>query len=156
MSNETVVQQLNRNLPLVLAGINQSFLHARILKNQGLDELGEKFYKRSIVLMKEADAVIERILLLHGMPNLQDMGKVSSGSNIEGMVACDLDLENRRHTALEQAMAACEQEQDYVSRVLLVGLMDENEEYMDWLETQQELIAEMGLPNYVQSAMEND
>lgn len=156
MSKDTVIAHLNRILALDLAAINQSFLHARILNNQGLEELGEHFYKRSIHLMKEADALIERALLLHETPNLQDMGKVGSGDTAPSMLAADLDLEKRRHMALTQAIAFCEQQQDFVSRALITRWLDSNEEYIDWLETQEGLIEAMGLPNYLQSGMDEE
>ncbi len=151
-----VIQALNKNLGLLLISINQYFLHARILKNWGFAELGEPIYKQSIREMKSADALIERILLLEGLPNLQEYGKVLVGENVPEIIGCDLQCEQAKHAALVAAIELCEQQQDYVSRALLEQQKYENEEHWDWLETQQELIADMGLPNYLQSAAQED
>lgn len=151
-----VIQNLNKNLGLLLVTINQYFLHARILKNWGFEELSEHFYKQSIREMKSADAIIERVLLLEGLPNLQELGKLLIGETPEEIIACDLQKEQEKHTALIEAIQICEEKQDYVSRQLLEKQKDENDEHIDWLETQQELIANMGIQNYLQLAAQED
>ena len=117
--NRLVIQQLNKNLGVLLVTINQYFLHARILKNWGLTELGEHFYKSSIVEMKQADAIIERVLLLEGLPNLQELGKLLIGESAEEIIKCDLTKEQEKHAILLDAIKICENEQDYISRDLL-------------------------------------
>jgi len=146
-----VLVVLNNALRESLTAINQYFLHARMVKNQGYGKLDSKIYHQSIDEMKHSDRLIQRIFLLEGLPNLQELGKLLIGEDVPEIIGCDLQLEQRKHAVLVDAIATCEREQDYVSRDLLEHLKDENEEHQDWLETQQELIESMGLPNYLQS-----
>lgn len=154
--DRAVIRELNKNLGLLLITINQYFLHARILKNWGVEELSEHFYKQSIREMKSADELIERILMLEGLPNLQELGKLLIGENTEEILKCDLTKENDKYAALAAAIAVCEEKQDYVSRALLEKQKDINEDHIDWLETQQELIAKIGLQNYIQTGAQED
>lgn len=154
--NRQVIQALNKNLGLLLISINQYFLHARILKNWGFAEIGETLYKHSICDMKSADAIIERILLLEGLPNLQEYGKILVGESIEEILQCDQKAETHKHLALMDGIAVCESHTDFVSRALLEQQEDRNEEYLDWLGTQLTLIQSMGLANYAQQAAQDD
>lgn len=153
--DKQVIRSLNQVLGQSLIAINQYFLHARISKNWGIHELNEAFYKQSIQEMKWSDELIERILLLEGLPNLQELGKILIGEDVSEMLNCDLRLEKNKHSVIKDAIAICEQQQDFVSRKLLVSLKDGNEEYMDWLETEQELMTNIGLDNYIQSKVDD-
>lgn len=148
---QEIYKVLNQVLKVQLTSINQYFLHARMLDNWGLNGLGKIAYKKSIRDMKQADKVIERVFMLDGLPNLQDLGKIRLGEDVEDIFACDLALEQELHATLVQAIAHTESVQDYVTRELLVGFLDDNEEQIDWIQTQGELIEKIGLPNYLQS-----
>lgn len=155
-AEKPVIRVLNQVLGQALIAINQYFLHARVVKNWGIDELNEHLYKQSIHEMKWADDLIERILMLEGLPNLQELGKLFIGENVAEILDCDLKLEYQKTDILRNAIAVCEENEDYVSRKLLVKLKDGSEEHIDWLETQQELIENLGLENYIQTMLEDD
>ncbi|MGD9860180.1 bacterioferritin [Marinobacterium iners] len=154
--DDTLVQQLNRVLTLELTSINQYFLHARIFRNWGLERLNHKAYKKSILDMKQADRLIERILFLEGLPNLQHLERLRIGEDTEEMLQGDLSLETDQIALLRDVIAQCEAGGDYVSRKMLVDILEEEEEHLDWIETQQHLIREVGIQNYLQSAIEED
>ena len=148
-----VLAELNRNIALDLIAVNQYILHARVLKHHGFASLGKTIYKRSVAVMKECDEIIERVLLLSGNPDLQNLGALKIGHNAEEILRCDLDLETRRRAALQKAAAVCEEHRDFISRELSAKFLDASEDYGDWLETQLDLISELGLENYLQSAV---
>ncbi len=150
--DKKVIAFLNKVLVNELTAINQYFLHAKMYKNWGLKRLAEHEYHESIDEMKHADKLVDRILFLEGLPNLQDLHKLLIGENVEEMLKCDLKLEMDALPLLKEAVAPCESVGDYVSRELFEDILDSEEEHVDWLETQLELIRQMGLPNYIQSA----
>lgn len=150
----SVLMHLNKVLGQYLISINQYFLHARILRNWGFEGLGHPIYKKSIEDMKESDDVISRILLLEGLPNLQELGKLLIGEDVPEILKCDLDREYQKRVVLVEAITHCEEVLDYVSRDLLSKMLDESEEYIDWLETEQENIALLGLEVYLQSQID--
>jgi len=148
-----VIEHLNQMLSIELTSINQYFLHARMFKNWGFSRLNEKAYKKSIKDMKQADELIERILFLEGLPNLQKLNRLRIGENTAEMLQCDLDQITEQLDVLKEAIAYCESVKDFVSRELFEEIQEYEEEYLDCLETQQQLIAPVGLANYQQSMM---
>jgi bacterioferritin len=151
-----VIKQLNACLKNELTSINQYFLHARMYEAWGYARLGKITYDESIGEMKHADALIKRILLLEGFPNLQDLSKLSVGESVPEGLAADLEAERRGRTTLVEAIGVCEAKKDYVSRDLLTHLLDDTEEHIDFLETEIDVLNNIGLQNYLQSQYKKD
>ena len=145
-----VIEFLNKALNNELTAINQYFLHSRMLKDWGVSKLGDYEYKESIEEMNHADWLIERILFLGGLPNLQDLGKLRIGETVEEILQCDLKLEEDAIPLLRDAMEHCEKVRDYVSRDLFGKILHNEEEHVDYIETQFDLIKQIGIQSYIQ------
>ncbi len=145
-----VIDYLNLALKNELTAINQYFLHSRMLRNWGVSILAEKEYRESIEEMEHADWLIERVLFLDGIPNLQDLGKLLIGENVREILDCDLQMEQIAVPVLREAIAYCETVRDYGSRDIFEKILHNEEEHIDWLETQFALIEQIGIQNYIQ------
>lgn len=151
-----VLKKLNSILTNELTSINQYFLHARMYQNEGYGKLGKKTYEESVEEMGHADKLVKRILMLEGLPNLQNLGKLQIGEAVEERLKADLALETTGRAAMIEGVALCESKQDYVSRDLLTDILEDTEEHIDFLETQIAVIGQVGLQNYLQSQYELD
>ena len=151
-----IIRLLNAQLTNELSAVNQYFLHARMYRHWGLEKIAKKEYEESIGEMKHADKLIDRILMLDGLPNLQAMHKIMIGENTEEMIGCDLKLEKGAQITVKEGIAAAEKAADYVSRDLLLTILEDTEEHIDWLETQLDLVGKIGIQNYLQSQMSED
>ena len=147
------IKHLQAQLKNELTAINQYFLHYRMYKHWGLDKLAKKEYAESIGEMKHADLLMDRIFMLDGLPNVQDLAKILVGEDVPEALACDLKAEMGAQATVKAGMAHCEAVGDYVSRDLLKKILIDTEEHIDFLETQIELLAKVGLQNYLQSQM---
>jgi bacterioferritin len=152
-ADQKVLEFLNAQLKNELTAINQYFLHARMYKHWGLEQLGKHEFDESIGEMKHADLLIERIFMLDGLPNLQDLHKLLVGEETREIIECDLKLELVSQSTCKEAIAYCESVRDFVSRGIFEKILDDTEEHIDWLETQLDLIDKVGIQNYQQSAM---
>ena len=150
-SDPGVITHLNAQLKNELTATNQYFLHYRILKHWGFERLAKKEYEESIGEMKHADRLMERILMLGGLPNLQDLGKLLIGETVPELLDCDLRAETGAQATIKDGIAHCETVRDYVSREILQRILDDTEEHIDFLETEIDVLAKIGVANYLQS-----
>ncbi|QIL81109.1 bacterioferritin [Diaphorobacter sp. HDW4A] len=148
-----VIAHLQAQLKNELTAINQYFLHYRMLKHWGFDKLAKKEYEESIGEMKHADKIMDRIFMLDGLPNLQDLAKLQVGEDVPEILECDLRSERGAQATIKDGIAHCETVRDYVSRDLLQEILEDTEEHIDFLETQIELVNKVGVQNYLQSQM---
>ncbi|HOB63195.1 MAG TPA: bacterioferritin [Candidatus Competibacteraceae bacterium] len=148
-----VIEYLNKALKSELTAINQYFLHGRILDSWGFGKLGQHEHAESIDEMKHADSLVQRILILEGLPNLQDLGKLYIGEDVEEIFRSDLKLEYAAHPLYKEAVGYCESCGDYVTRELMAAILASEEQHIDWLETQLGLIQRLGLSTYLQSQL---
>ena len=151
VGDKSVIAALNLGLKGELTAINQYFLHARMLENWGFMKRGKAEYEESIEEMKHADRLIQRILLLGGLPNLQDLGKLYIGENLKELIECDLRLELEGIRNYREAIKTCEEAHDYVSRDLIIHILGDEEEHQDHNRTELELIEKIGIENFGQS-----
>jgi bacterioferritin len=149
-----VIKCLQAQLKNELTAVNQYFVHYRLFKHWGFGRMAKKEYEESIGEMKHADALMDRILMLDGLPNLQDLGKLLVGETLIEALQCDLKMEQGAQVTIKDGIAQCEAARDYVSREVLQQILDDTEEHIDFLETQLELMGKVGEQNYLQSQME--
>jgi bacterioferritin len=150
-----VLECLQAQLKNELTAVNQYFVHYRLFKHWGFGRMAKKEYEESIGEMKHADALMERILTLDGLPNLQDLGKLYVGENLIEALQCDLRMEQGAQATIKDGIATCEAARDFVSREVLSHILEDTEEHIDFLETQLELVGKVGEPNYLQSQMDS-
>ena len=148
-----IISHLNIILKNELTAINQYFLHSRMIKDWGFERLAAKVYEESIGEMKHADLIIERVLLLDGLPNLQALGKLKIGEDTEEIFTADLSLEMTNQSCLKVAIQHCEEKRDYVTREIFQQILNDTEEHIDWIETQQSRIGKVGIQNFLQEEM---
>ena len=148
-----VIACLQAQLKNELTAINQYFVHYRMFKHWGFDKLAKVEYKESIGEMKHADVLMDRIFMLDGLPNLQDLGKLQIGEDVPEALGCDLNLEKAAQQTIKDGIKVCEKAHDFVSRDLLLDILEDTEEHIDFLETQLDLIEKVGVQNYLQSQM---
>jgi bacterioferritin len=151
-----VIKKLNQILTNELTSINQYFLHARMYEHEGYGKLGKKVYEESIEEMKHADRIVKRVLMIEGLPNLQALNKLQIGTNVEERLNADLRAETTGRTAIVEGITLCEEKKDYVSRDMLTDILDDTEEHIEFLETQLQVLGQVGVQNYLQSQYELD
>jgi bacterioferritin len=150
--DRAIIARLNEVLTNELTAVNQYYLHARMLQNWGYERLGKLVYDESMGEMKHADKLIKRVLFLDGLPNLQDLHKLSIGETVGEVLQADLGLEVSGRTVLIAGVAQCEAAKDFVSREILTDILVDTEEHIDFLETQIGLLRSLGEQTYLQSA----
>ena len=148
--DKKTIEFLNKALKAELTAINQYFLHSRMLKDWGVSKLAKKEYEESIEEMEHADKIIERILFLGGLPNLQDLGKLYIGETVQEILECDMKLEDIGLPIYRDGIEHAEKVRDYGTRDLLQAILIDEEEHVDYLETQFDLIKQVGIQNYIQ------
>lgn len=144
-----VIEFLNAQLANELTAINQYFLHSRTLNHWGVTKLGKKEYEESIEEMRHADWLIERILFLGGLPNLQHLNPLQIGENVQEILECDLKVEALALEKIREGIAYCDSVRDFVSRDLLFRILADEESHEDFIDTQLDLIKQIGIERYI-------
>jgi len=155
-AKEGVVELLNKILTEELTVINQYFLHAKMCDNWGYERLEKNVRARSFSEMKDADKIIEHILYLEGVPNVQRLGTVQIGESVPEQLKADLAKEKAMVTLLTEAIQHCTKVGDFTTRHLLEDMVTDEDEHIDWIETQQETIKQVGLENYLSEQIKNE
>ena len=148
--DKKIIEYLNAALKKELGAVNQYFLHARMLEDWGITKLGKHEYNESIEEMKHADDLIQRILFLEGIPNLQEVAKLHIGEDVKEILECDLKIELEGVKNYKEAVAYAESVQDFISRDLFQRILADEEGHVDYLETQLQMVEDMGIQNYIQ------
>lgn len=144
-----IIEALNDVLTGELTGINQYFLHGRMCSNWGYTKLGQTIYSHSIGEMKHASEITDRILFLEGIPNLQKLGKLNIGETVLEQLESDLKLEENAITCLKKGINICTELSDFATRELLDKILQDEEQHIDWIETQIHLAKTLGIENYL-------
>lgn len=155
-AKEGVIDLLNKILTAELTAINQFYVHARMCENWGYERLYHKIRDRSISEMKDADELIDHILYLEGVPNMQRLGTVSVGETVPEQFKADLKAEQEMVKLLTDAITHCVKVGDYTTRHKLEDMVKEEEEHIDWLETQFDTIKQVGLENYLSEQIKKE
>ena len=147
--NPKIIEKLNKVLTGELTAINQYFLHARMAKSWGYEKIAKKIWDESIEEMHHAQDLTDRVLFLEGLPNLQKLNPLSIGENMQEIFNADLKLELEAHVDLREYIAFCYEERDHVTRELFEKILKDEEKHIDWLESQLQIIQDVGLANYL-------
>ena len=155
-AKEGVIDVLNRILTVDLTAVNQYFLHAKMCEHWGYERLHHTVRQRSIDEMRDGDALIEHILYLEGVPNMQRLGTVTVGETVPEQFEADLAAEHEMLALRREGVTHCARVEDYTTRDMLETMLQDVDEHIDWIETQQELIRQVGLERYLSEQIKKE